>query len=101
MYLSIKPQLQQQAQEIATKRPETFKNWQAVLQLAVTYGLAAMQYNENAERAAEVRRYTNKTRREHVKLTKVLRNVPMSSRTCRHTGLSTNCPPTKNCRDCT
>ena len=66
--ISVNPGQHQRAIQIADKSPEkAFKNsWQEVIRLAVHYGLKriehTMQYNKDADRAAEVRRYINKTR---------------------------------------
>ena len=106
-YLSIKPQFQEQAQEIATQRPKTFKNgsWQEVIRLAIFYGLPEIGRVQERERKHQarikVRKYIKKSNQNLDMLNKCSKNVPVPTRVCKHTKEQTTCSPgLYNCKDC-
>lgn len=84
--MSIPPRFYEQAQQIAQQRPETFKNWQEAIRLAIHYGLPcigqAQERTQELDQAAEVRRYINKSNTSRDRLRKALRNVPATGSVC-------------------
>ena len=100
--MSIKPQFQEQAQEIAIKRPQTFKNWQEVIRLAIHYGLPEIGRIQERERLHQAAINMRQQTRQGTTETRAMRGIPVPPRICKHTGKqTTDCPPgLYNCKNC-
>ena len=81
-HVSIAQNHKKQAQEIAIKRPQTFKNWQDVIRLAVHYGLPEIGRVQERERLHQAAINMSQMTQQGVKETKALRGVPTRDRVC-------------------
>lgn len=75
-YLSIKPDLHQQAERICIEQPDLFKNWQAVLKKAIDYGIIRI----NKESVQEHTRTMNYKRVDNERERRL--RFALRSRTC-------------------
>lgn len=105
--LSVPPTAYNQAIQIATQRPQTFKNWQAVIRLAIQRGLPLIGQTQQSPQPpqpkatdyTDVRTFTQQSNKQRDTYEKVNKTVPTPSRTCEYGGVP-GCK-TMGCANCT